>query len=132
MHKDQSFHFNSNFDQIEKHCKIAVIWIPDYFVWQIIDHDKNNNVFSGAKGDVKDPLKGFLLYFEENSQIVSQEENIDDEDKVRDKCLEIWKNLSSDEKKDYKTPRVPKRKRENDEVKSTSNKLARFAAPTLS
>ena len=46
--------------------------------------------------------------------------------------LEIWKNLSSDEKKDYKTPRVPKRKRENDEVKSTSNKLARFAAPNLS
>ena len=101
-------------------------------MWQIIDHDKNNNTFSGAKGDLKDPLKGFLLYFEENSQIVSQEENINDEDKVRDKCLEIWKNLSSDEKKDYKTPRVPKRKRENDEVKSTSNKLARFAAPTLS
>ena len=81
---------------------------------------------------MKDPLKGFLLYFEENSQIVSQEENISDEDKVRDKCLEIWKNLSSDEKKDYKTPRVPKRKRENDEVKSASSKLARFAAPTLS
>jgi len=45
--------------------------------------------------------------------------------------LDIWTNLISDEKKDYKTPRVPKQKRENDEVKSTSNKLARFAAPTL-
>jgi len=83
-------------------------------------------------GDAKGSMKGFLLYFEENSQIVSQAENIIDEDKVRDKCLETWKNLSSDEKKDYKTPRVPKRKRENDEVKSASSKLARFAAPTLS
>ena len=56
-------------------------------------------------------MKGFLLYLEENSQRVSQEENILDEDKIRDKCLEIWQNLSGDEKKDYKTPRVPKRKR---------------------
>ena len=66
---------------------------------------------------------------EENSQNVSQTENILDEDKIRDKCLEIWQNLSSDEKKEYKTPRLPKRKRENDQDKSTSAKLARFAAP---
>ena len=76
-------------------------------------------------------MKGFLLYLEENSQRVSQEENILDEDKIRDKCLEIWQNLSGDEKKDYKTPRVPKRKRENDDM-STSAKLAKFAAPSLS
>jgi hypothetical protein len=58
-------------------------------------------------------LKGFLLYFEENSQSVSQKVNIIDEEKVREKCLEIWKNLSSDEKKDYMTSRVPKRKNDD-------------------
>ena len=50
-------------------------------------------------------------------------------DKIREKCLEIWQGMTSDEKKEYKTPRVPKRKRENDQDKSTSAKLARFAAP---
>ena len=66
------------------------------------------------KEAVEYPLKGFLLYFEENSQTVSQEENIIDQGKVLEKCMEIWKNFTSDEKKDYKTPRVPKCKRKND------------------
>jgi len=76
-------------------------------------------------------MKGFLLYLEENSQRVSQEENLVDEDKIRDKCLDIWQNLTSDEKKGYKTPRVPKRKRENDDL-GTVAKLAKFAAPSVS
>ena len=36
-------------------------------------------------------------------------------------------NLSKDEKEDYKTPRIPKRKREEEQNVSTASKLARFA-----
>ena len=81
---------------------------------KITDHFPKMDAVKKPKEAVESPLKGFLLYFEENSQTVSQEENIFDEDKVREKCLEIWKNLTSDEKKDYKNPRVPKCKRKND------------------
>ena len=75
-------------------------------------------------------MKGFLLWFEENSQRVSEEENLLDDDRLRDKCLEMWQGLSSDNKKAYKTPRLPKRKREADDTQqSTTSKLAKFAAP---
>ena len=81
---------------------------------KITDHFPKMDTAKKPKEAVEYPLKGFLLYFEENSQTVSQEENIFDKDKLREKCLEIWKNFTSDEKKDYKTPRVPKCKRKND------------------
>ena len=50
------------------------------------------------------------------------------EDEIRNHCLQLWQNLSQDEKADYKTPRIPKRKREEEEQNvSTASKLARFA-----
>ena len=81
---------------------------------KITDHFQKMDAAKKPKEAGETPLKGFLLYFEENSQTVSQEENIINQGKLREKCMEIWKNLTSDEKKDYKTPRVPKCKRKND------------------
>ena len=65
---------------------------------KITDHFPKMDMAKKPKEAVEYPLKGFLLYFEENSQTVSQEENIIDEDKVREKCVEIWSNFTSDEK----------------------------------
>lgn len=77
----------------------------------------------------KEMLKGFLLWFEENSDKVSRDTEITDSDELRNKCLEMWQSLSSEAKKAYKTPRVPKKKRQiSDENSSTSAKLAKFAA----
>ena len=81
---------------------------------KITDHFQKMDAAKKPKEAGETPLKGFLLYFEENSQTVSQEENIIDENKVLEKCREIWKNFTSDEKNGYKTPRVPKCKRKND------------------
>jgi hypothetical protein len=80
--------------------------------------------------DTKKPLKGFLLWFDENSARVSGEENIIDQDKLRDQCLKLWQDMSKEDKEDYKTPRFPKRKRDNHDHGSnlTSSKLAKFAA----
>jgi len=72
--------------------------------------------------------KGFLLWFEENSQAISQEENVLDHDKLHSHCLNIWQGMSKVEKESYKTPRVPKRKREESNPSSTSAKLAKYAA----
>ena len=49
------------------------------------------------------------------------------EEEIRNHCLQLWQNLSQDEKADYKTPRIPKRKREDEQNVSTASKLARFA-----
>ena len=46
------------------------------------------------------------------------------EEEIRNHCLQLWQNLSQDEKADYKTPRIPKRKREDEQNVSTASKLA--------
>ena len=90
---------------------------------------KNTNVEpSPAPKDLK---KGFQLWYDENSQKFSEEENIMDEQVLTDHCLNIWRSMSKADKESYKTPRVPKRPRENDEKPSTSSKLAKFSATPL-
>ena len=91
--------------------------------------DKENKTDNLKKEDENKPLKGFLLWFEENSQKVSEKENILNQDTLRDHCLKLWQDMSKSDKESYKTPRLPKRKREEDNNdNSTVSKLARFAA----
>ena len=91
---------------------------------------KNTNIETSTAP--KDLKKGFQLWYDENSQKVSEEENIMDEQVLTDHCLDIWKSMSKVDKESYKTPRVPKRPRENDDKTSTtSSKLAKFSANPL-
>ena len=99
----------------------------------IVPKDKENktdNLKETPANDDEDnkPLKGFLLWFEENSQKVSHDENVTDSDDLRNRCLSIWQTMSKTAKEDYKSPRIPKRKREDGDTGSTASKLARFAA----
>ncbi len=89
----------------------------------------NSGNLDGGGGKKVEPLKGFLLWYEENSQQVSEEESILDNEQLHAKCLEKWQSLSSDAKKAYKTPRIPKRKRSENsgDQTSTKSKLAKFA-----
>ena len=91
---------------------------------------KNTNIETST--GPKDLKKGFQLWYDENSQKVSEEENIMDEQVLTDHCLDIWKSMSKVDKESYKTPRVPKRPREHDDKTSTtSSKLAKFSANPL-
>ena len=93
---------------------------------------KNTNIETSTTNAVKDLKKGFQLWYDENSQKVSEEENIVDEQVLTDHCLDIWKTMSKADKESYKTPRVPKRPREHDDKTSTtSSKLAKFSANPL-
>ena len=72
--------------------------------------------------------KGFQLWFDENSQKISDEENILDDQKLTEHCLGIWQSMSKADKEGYKTPRQPKRPRDPESRTSTSAKLAKFSA----
>ncbi len=71
-------------------------------------------------------LKGFQLWLAENREAVIQKNqdpcgtNLDDSE-VNSKGLQMWTKLSKDEKESYKSPRVPKRKREDDGVPEESS-----------
>ena len=93
---------------------------------------KNTNIETSTTNAGKELKKGFQLWYDENSQKVSEEENIMDEQVLTDHCLDIWKTMSKADKESYKTPRVPKRPREHDDKTSTtSSKLAKFSANPL-
>ena len=49
--------------------------------------NKTSNVVTADKEE--SPLKGFLLYFAEKSDQVSQDENISDQDDLRGQCLKV-------------------------------------------
>ena len=89
--------------------------------------DKENKT-DNLKDEKQEPLKGFLLFFEENSQKISEDENILDSNELRENCLKRWQEMTKSEKEGYKTPRLPKRKREDDQnTPTTASKLAKFA-----
>merc|ERR1719150_2054077 len=56
--------------------------------------NKTDNTINdhNTKETKEEPVKGFLLYLEENSQKISQEENIFGEEEIRNHCLQ-WQNL---------------------------------------
>jgi hypothetical protein len=63
------------------------------------------------------PLKGFQLWLAENKDLLPASE------KMNALGLQKWKELSKEEKESYKSPRVPKRKREEPEGESAAKSL---------
>ena len=88
------------------------------------ENKDTKNVQNTATQELK---KGFQLWFDENSQKISEEENIIEDEALTDHCLGVWKSMSKAEKEGYKTPRAPKRPREPESKTSTSAKLAKFS-----
>ena len=90
--------------------------------------DKENKTDNLKDEKQEQTLKGFLLFFEENSQKISEDNNILDSNELRENCLKRWQEMTKSEKEGYKTPRLPKRKREEDQnTPTTASKLAKFA-----
>ena len=101
-----------------KHEKFPPSYIQDAKNFSVVKTLNSDEAVASPASPIPPPLKFCIVI--DFLFLLGEEE-------VRNRCLQLWQKLTQEEKADYKTSRIPKRKHEEEQNVSTASKLARFA-----